>query len=289
MVVRKKRIKEGGFLTEDICGVYLIISPSGRRYVGSSINIRERWAEYRRKGHKSFLQNSFIKYGYDAHVFKVLFECDPENRLFWERVFGDMYLCLTDFGGLNHSLPGYNEVPMVKSQDLRRRISLSKTKYNSPEEKRIGTRNCLNRIKRQKAAERKAKFGDQRKFGTKEHMAKIRPLSTEARQTDEFRNKMREVSNKRFENQDERDRISRGLKKHFEKPEARDILRKNAIKMFSNPETHPRSKKVINIETNETFCCVKLAAESIGRKRSWLSSRLNGQQENDTNFRYLAA
>jgi hypothetical protein len=44
------------------------------------------------------------------------------------------------------------------------------------------------------------------------------------------------------------------------------------------------SKKVINKETKEVFDTIKEAAESIGKYRIWLSSKLNGKHKNKTNF-----
>jgi hypothetical protein len=44
------------------------------------------------------------------------------------------------------------------------------------------------------------------------------------------------------------------------------------------------SKKVVNKETKEVFDTITEAAESIGKYRIWLSSKLNGKHKNKTNF-----
>jgi hypothetical protein len=46
------------------------------------------------------------------------------------------------------------------------------------------------------------------------------------------------------------------------------------------------SKKVINTKTKEVFVTITEAAESIGKYRIWLSSKLNGKHKNKTDFMY---
>lgn len=49
---------------------------------------------------------------------------------------------------------------------------------------------------------------------------------------------------------------------------------------------HPKSKKIINIETGEVFDTVEKAAESASIKRPTLSSMLTGKRKNKTSLRY---
>lgn len=65
-------------------GVYKITSPSGKIYIGQSINIEDRWLIYE-KFPNSYkpqrkLYNSLKKYGYNNHIFETLEEC-PESYL----------------------------------------------------------------------------------------------------------------------------------------------------------------------------------------------------------------
>lgn len=62
-----------------VCGVYAIVSPSGRRYIGSAADIRARWAHHRnalRRGDHAnrALQRAYAKYG-SALVFTVIDIC----------------------------------------------------------------------------------------------------------------------------------------------------------------------------------------------------------------------
>lgn len=65
------------------CGVYRITSPSGKFYIGSSVDVKKRWAEHRfhmARGshHNAPLNAAAKKYGVDAMVFDLLEECDRD-------------------------------------------------------------------------------------------------------------------------------------------------------------------------------------------------------------------
>lgn len=62
-------------------GIYRIESPSNKIYIGQSVNIKNRWKQYRvikRWDAQPVIGNSFKKYGIDNHVFSVAIEC-PET------------------------------------------------------------------------------------------------------------------------------------------------------------------------------------------------------------------
>jgi group I intron endonuclease len=63
------------------CGVYLLTSPSGKRYVGSSEKVERRYREHRARAVRGehpnpALARSFLKYG--ELDLAVLEECEPE-------------------------------------------------------------------------------------------------------------------------------------------------------------------------------------------------------------------
>jgi group I intron endonuclease len=83
-------------------GIYKVTSPSGRVYVGQSIDIEHRFYEY------SLLTNcesqiklfrSLKKHGADKHIFEVLEECDIKHLNKRERYYQDYYNVLEE--GLN--------------------------------------------------------------------------------------------------------------------------------------------------------------------------------------------
>ena len=51
----------------------MITSPLNKIYIGQSINIENRWKQYKRLGCKKQIKlyNSFIKYGVENHTFEI--------------------------------------------------------------------------------------------------------------------------------------------------------------------------------------------------------------------------
>lgn len=76
-----------------ICGIYKITSPTGRIYIGQSVNIAERWKTYGRNKCKQQIKlyRSFKKYGVNHHKFEIIEECEREQlnerELFWGHFF----------------------------------------------------------------------------------------------------------------------------------------------------------------------------------------------------------
>lgn len=71
-------------------GVYQIVAPSGRRYIGSAVNFDSRWRVHRhhlRKGthHSMPLQAAWNKYGSQLRFEKLLI-CNRENVVFYEQI-----------------------------------------------------------------------------------------------------------------------------------------------------------------------------------------------------------
>lgn len=122
------------------CGVYLIVSPSNKRYVGSSCNLKKRFNRYKNLSCKRqrALYSSFIKYGVENHTFKILINCDKPDLYFWERVFGDIYLALADFkNGLNIVLPSYGDTPRAITEKFRKQVSITQIeRFKDPLERK---------------------------------------------------------------------------------------------------------------------------------------------------------
>jgi group I intron endonuclease len=62
-----------------VCGIYKIVSPSGRVYIGKSVNIKNRFRSYKHLRKQSigrYLYHSFEKYGVDNHVFEILHQTE---------------------------------------------------------------------------------------------------------------------------------------------------------------------------------------------------------------------
>ena len=86
-------------------GIYKVTSPSGRVYIGQSVDVKHRFYEYSLISNcqsQIKLFNSLKKYGVNGHKFEVLEECGVGNLNERERYYQDYYNVLD--GGLNCKL-----------------------------------------------------------------------------------------------------------------------------------------------------------------------------------------
>ncbi|MFL5810205.1 MAG: GIY-YIG nuclease family protein, partial [Flavisolibacter sp.] len=109
------------------CGVYIIVSPSDRIYVGQSNDIDRRWREYKRQQCKSQvrLKASFEKNGVDAHKFLIAELCDESQLNDLERFYQDVFDA-TNKNGLNCRLTSTNDRSGKLSDEVKGKISASK-------------------------------------------------------------------------------------------------------------------------------------------------------------------
>lgn len=110
------------------CGIYAITSPSGRRYIGSSMRIRDRWTTHRnalRQGthHSPALQAAFIKYGEDALRFEIIETCAPADLIVREQA----HIDACDFRDLYNVAPkAYSCLGVVRSEETKARVAAAK-------------------------------------------------------------------------------------------------------------------------------------------------------------------
>jgi group I intron endonuclease len=103
-------------------GVYKITSPTGKVYVGSSLDVHRRIRDHKSpcrlvSGHRR-LSESLRKYGIDTHVFEVVLECSAADRLDKENRIGNSLGALTQDKGLNSFLPrsSKNDYPCISEE-----------------------------------------------------------------------------------------------------------------------------------------------------------------------------
>jgi group I intron endonuclease len=106
-------------------GIYKIESPSGKIYIGQSIDLDKRICSYK-KIHTSRkqikLNNSFKKYSVDKHIFSIVERCDINMLNIKERYYQELFECI-GCKGLNLKLQGANEIKQVHSQETLDKIS----------------------------------------------------------------------------------------------------------------------------------------------------------------------
>lgn len=117
-------------------GIYKIESPSGKIYIGQSINIQKRISGYKQKGCKCQikLSNSFKKYGIENHSFSVLEECNEQTLNNRERFYQELYNCIGP-RGLNLRLTKDSDRSGRMSNEARARMVVFQQQAFTPERK----------------------------------------------------------------------------------------------------------------------------------------------------------
>ena len=83
---------------EKISGIYEIVNTvNGKRYIGSSVNIKTRWSQHRVRlssgdHHCPPLQRAWVKYGSDAFEFRVIERCGRDVLVSLEQSYLDLHL-----------------------------------------------------------------------------------------------------------------------------------------------------------------------------------------------------
>jgi len=112
-------------------GIYKIISPTNRVYVGQSTDVEKRIYRYRYLQGligQTRLYKSFIKYGYNNHIFEIIEECEELELNIKERYYQDFYNVLDNKKGLNCRLTATNDKSGKLSEETKNKQSSTKKK-----------------------------------------------------------------------------------------------------------------------------------------------------------------
>lgn len=120
-----------------ICGIYKITSPTGKVYIGQSIDIKKRIEDYKypvRVKSQRKLYSSLKKHGYKKHKFEIVMQCNIEKLDEMEIFYIDVYnTCNTKHGlNCNHGGQGHR----IHSEETKRRLSESMKGRKVSEERR---------------------------------------------------------------------------------------------------------------------------------------------------------
>jgi hypothetical protein len=107
-------------------GIYKITSPSNKIYIGQSINIEKRYYIYSLKSCKTQIKlyHSFLKYGFNNHMFQILEECEESELNNRERYYQDLYNS-TGKNGLNCRLTETNDKSGKLSEETIEKMKIS--------------------------------------------------------------------------------------------------------------------------------------------------------------------
>lgn len=113
--------------TNKVGYIYMITNPSGKIYVGSTIDFKRRIMQYKNLLAKSQtkLYNSLLKYGWDNHVFEVIMIVNINDMLKYETLTGWGFNVLEKNIGLNLRLPKLGDVYNCVSEETKKKISES--------------------------------------------------------------------------------------------------------------------------------------------------------------------
>lgn len=104
--------------------IYKITSPSGKVYIGQTIDSVKRFSKYKKGCCKkqTRLNNSFLKYGFENHKIEIIEECDVDLLNDRERYWQDYYNVL-GLNGLNCKLTKSNDKSAKISQSTKEKLS----------------------------------------------------------------------------------------------------------------------------------------------------------------------
>ena len=120
------------------CGIYIIMSPSNKVYVGQSVNLKHRVYKYSKLVCKSQpkLYASLSKYGWEAHLFMVVYELPSDVSQDVLNSYEELYLQqYVDCGFETMNVKGAGRYGKI-SEETKNKLKVSlKRYYENPENK----------------------------------------------------------------------------------------------------------------------------------------------------------
>jgi group I intron endonuclease len=274
-----------------IC-VYKITSPSGKNYIGSSVNYKKRLTQYKGTGAKTqtILYNSFAKHGFDNHVFEIVELCTKENVLERELYYGSLYKVLGE-KGLNCKLPKFGD----KYQNTRQE-TIDKMKAWKPSEDTIA---------KMKAAQTKRAKEQPVSDETKQ---KLREANLGKKASDETKKKMSLKGKGRVVSEESRIRMGAWKRKPCSEEQKQRLSEINkgkpmlektreALRIANTGKTMPQktkealakavSKIVFDTASGIYYDSAEEAAHLHKMKSTTLRAMLTKQNKNKTNLIYI--
>lgn len=167
-------------------GIYKIVNPKGKVYIGQSINIEKRIKDYKYSLAKQQpkLNRSFVKYGYENHVFSIIDECEVSELNDKERYYQELYNCIGSMG-LNLSYVKSTDRNGFHSEETKLKISI-----NNPKN-RLGTK----LTDKQKEHLRNINLGKKASISTRNKISNsLKGVNKGKKHTEETKLKLREIN-----------------------------------------------------------------------------------------------
>lgn len=266
--------------------IYKIVSPSGKIYIGQTIDLKARFTCYKCLNCKKqlALYNSFKKYGFHNHTVEVIFEGFTTQKQLDDLEINHIKFFNSFKKGLNQTEGGLGSRGRLHSIE-------AKLKIGEASKNRIPDTSA--RLKMSIARKGKKKpigFGEKVSKGLKgkkkssEHIAKMSasqkgkiPFNRKAVQ-DTLTGVVYINAKIASETLGFKYGTFRGLLVNISKP--------RFIYLDQNNYNNSKGKKVHDIKTKKVFINAKQCADELGINYSTLKSKLNGGLKNETNLRY---
>jgi len=229
-------------------GIYKIISPKGKIYIGQAIDIDKRFISYNKLKckYQPRLYNSFKKYGVQNHIFEIIEECSVEELNIRERYWQDYYNVIGK-NGLNCLLTSTTDKIKVISDEMKEKIRIKTKKYRH-------TNEAKNKIK-------KSLTGRVHSYETRKKISESQLNKKVSKET------CLKISN-----------ALKGRKL------SKECLMKRSISISG--ENNSKARIVINLETGIFYGCIKDAAIANCINKNTLNNYLIGHRKNKTSMIY---
>jgi group I intron endonuclease len=262
-------------------GIYKITSPSGKIYIGQSVDILSRINKY--KNAKCITQpiilKSILKYGWENHLFEIVLECDKSELNEKERYYQELFNCIGK-NGLNCMLTNTSTKTGKARQE-----TIDKLKGRKISD---STRQKMRDRKTSDETKLKLSIANTGRIVSKETRDKISESNKGKKRTKEYIDKMKQ----RVVSDETKYKISKA--NIGKKASDETKLKLSKAKKGKRPSDecllkskNANSKKVINTKTNEIYDSVTQLSIILEMNRTTLNAKLTGQTKNNTDYIYL--
>lgn len=241
-------------------GIYKITSPTGKVYIGQSIDVERRFRTYKiikRSEGQIKLHRSFLKHTIEKHKFEILCECEISELNDKERCYQDLYSVLEE-KGMNCNLTKSSDRSGKHSDETKLKMSISGKGKKLSEE----TKKRLSISKTNMSEETKIKIGLFHKGRKRSNETKLKISTSKINPSDETRLKM-------SLSQTGRKQSKQTIQKRV------DSIKKNAGKI------------ILDNNTGIFYKGIKEVAIIYNMKYINIAKMLSGHRKNKTNLIYV--
>lgn len=170
-------------------GIYKITSPSGRIYIGQSINIdrRKRYYKILKCKNQPKIYRSLKKYGWDKHKFEVIHQCTKEELNDLEVYYIELYQCFNSEFGLNLQSGGTARLHTEETKEKIRKANIGRKMTDEQKKKLKAAWDIRKTIPISEETRKKLSEAQKGRKATEETLKKLREFQQRRCSSDEYR------------------------------------------------------------------------------------------------------